>query len=496
LNAFLRHMSVRIWIAVLSGGLILFALMPLWQRVMGMAWISPPVVLVMAGCFGLAGWGMNQWGAALIRRQIAEAAVWERAGMISQAEAAFERARSTYDSFWLSPLLRRRMADGITRRLARFHLAQPVLSRNGQAMVGAYIHLHPEDEEVARSWLEETLRRDGHTREDHMLAERIGAALSDRVPIQRLLMQFYLLDGRSDFQAMQTYRRVWENHEELPDDLIRPLVRLLFNESYLNDWALRVYLKGYALGDAYCLEGIAAGLEHLRPNADNRKDLEMAGKIVSALDEPHRRKLMHNIKPARRAPAPVEKQSVLTDSVQWDEPDGESDEAPAAGLMAAVREAVAGAFKRIPELPVIRRHIGSMLRSVRMPARAYRMAGLVAVIAMVGIVATVGWNMLGRRPVQPAAPEPVSEIVLPAPVIDPFTIQVAAYLKPEDAQRYVERLKQQQVDAFWTKAASSNRTWYQVKVSHFATKEEARQYGEVLKSKGLIDDFYVANYSP
>lgn len=496
MNAFLRHMSVRIWIAVLSGGLILFALMPLWQRAMGMAWTSLPVVLIMAGCFGLVGWVMNQWGTALIRRQIAEAAVWERAGMISQAEAAFERARSTYDSFWLSPLLRRRMADGITRRLARFHLAQPVLSKNGQAMVGAYIHLHPEDEEVAQSWLEETLRRDGHTRDDHMLAERIGAALSDRVTIQRLLMQFYLLDGRSDFQAMQTYRRVWQNHEELPDELIRPLVRLLFNESYLNDWALRVYLKGFALGDTYCLEGIAAGLEHLRPNADNRKDLDMARKIVSALDEPQRRKLLHKIEPVRRAPAPDEKQSILTDRAQWDEPDGELDEEPTASRVAAVREAVVGAFKRMPELPALGQRIGSMLRSVRLPARAYRMAGVVAVIAMVGILATMGWNMLGRRPVQSAAPEPVSEVILPAPVIEPFTIQVAAYLKPEDAQRYVERLKQQQVDAFWTKAASSNRTWYQVKVSHFATKEEARQYGESLKTKGLIDDFYVANYSP
>jgi hypothetical protein len=489
-------MSVRIWIAVLSGGMILFALMPLWQRVMGMAWISLPVVLIMAGCFGLVGWVMNQWGTALIRRQIAEAAVWERAGMLSQAEAAFERARSTYDSFWLSPLLRRRMADGITRRLARFHLAQPVLSNNAQAMVGAYIHLHPEDEEVARSWLEETLRRDGHTREDHMLAERIGAALSDRVTIQRLLMQFYLLDGRSDFQAMQTYRRVWENHEELPDELIRPLVRLLFNESYLNDWALRVYLKGYTIGDASCLEGIAAGLEHLRPNADNRKDLDLARKIVSALDEPQRRKLLHKIEPARRAPVPDEKQSILPDRAQWDEPDDGPDEEPAPSRVAAARAAVVGAFRRMPELPALGQRVGSTLRSVRLPARAYQMAGVVAVIAMVGILSTVGWNMLGRRPVQPAAPEPVSEIILPAPVIDPFTIQVAAYLKPEDAQRYVERLKQQHVDAFWTKAASSNRTWYQVKVSHFATREAARQYGEALKSKGLIDDFYVANYSP
>ena len=41
----------------------------------------------------------------------------------------------------------------------------------------------------------------------------------------------------------------------------------------------------------------------------------------------------------------------------------------------------------------------------------------------------------------------------------------------------------------------ANRTWYQVKVSHFSTREAAQNYGLDLKSKGLIDDFFVANYS-
>jgi septal ring-binding cell division protein DamX len=78
---------------------------------------------------------------------------------------------------------------------------------------------------------------------------------------------------------------------------------------------------------------------------------------------------------------------------------------------------------------------------------------------------------------------------------DPFTIQVAAYLKSEDARRFVDQLTAKGLEAFWTTAASADRTWYQVKVSHFATKEAARSFGLDLKSKGLIDDFYVANYS-
>ena len=102
-----------------------------------------------------------------------------------------------------------------------------------------------------------------------------------------------------------------------------------------------------------------------------------------------------------------------------------------------------------------------------------------------------GRSFFDRQPVE--VPLPVQA---PQPEVspDPFTIQVAAYLKPDDAQRFVDQLVEKGLDAFWTKAASANRTWYQVKVSHFASKEAARAYGRDLKSKGLIDDFYVANY--
>jgi cell division septation protein DedD len=86
--------------------------------------------------------------------------------------------------------------------------------------------------------------------------------------------------------------------------------------------------------------------------------------------------------------------------------------------------------------------------------------------------------------------------VKPPPVEaqDPFTLQVAAYLSLDYAKRYVADLKKQGLDAYWSTAVSGQKKWYQVRISHFATKEEALQLGESLKTKGLIDDFYVANY--
>ena len=74
----------------------------------------------------------------------------------------------------------------------------------------------------------------------------------------------------------------------------------------------------------------------------------------------------------------------------------------------------------------------------------------------------------------------------------PFTLQVAAYLKPEHAENYLEELRKQAIDAYVVKAHSNDKTWYQVRIAHFPDKAEALAYGSDLKSKGLIEDFYVA----
>jgi cell division protein FtsN len=116
-----------------------------------------------------------------------------------------------------------------------------------------------------------------------------------------------------------------------------------------------------------------------------------------------------------------------------------------------------------------------------------------AVVLIIALVAVAGWRLYPRPSSKPL-PETRQEVV-EAPVIsDPFTIQVAAYLQRDDAQQVVDQLIQAGLDAFWTHAASAHRSWYQVKVSHFASREAAQAYGRELKSKGLIDDFYVANY--
>lgn len=73
---------------------------------------------------------------------------------------------------------------------------------------------------------------------------------------------------------------------------------------------------------------------------------------------------------------------------------------------------------------------------------------------------------------------------------------MAAYLKSDYANAYVDELKGRQLDAFIAATKGKDKTWYQVRISRFATKADAIAYGEQLLTDGVIDEYYVANVSP
>jgi cell division septation protein DedD len=117
-------------------------------------------------------------------------------------------------------------------------------------------------------------------------------------------------------------------------------------------------------------------------------------------------------------------------------------------------------------------------------------------ILLVGLSAAVGVLVINTVRHLVKTETPVTQKIEKAPetITDPFTLQVAAYLKPDYARTYVEKLKKQGLDAYWREAISANKKWYQVRISHFPNKKSARDFGESLKAKGIIDDYYVANF--
>ncbi len=548
MNAVLRHFAVRLWLAATLGSLTGILWLPAWQRFLGVEWLWLAAAATLAITFAVVGWCMNRLGLFLLRRQIREAAVFERAGMDRQARASYDRVAALFDSFWLSPLQRRRSDRLAAGQMIRYHLAQAELSPVGRRILAAYFQRNPRDAAAAERWLEHLLEQGHHLPDEHDAATRVGDSLPNLEPVQRLLMRFYLASGRTDFSALQTYRRIWRvSPEPSAEETIR-LARLLLTESLLNDWALEVYLKAYAAGATECLEGIRAAVRMLRPGSANRTALAQARAVCAAAGtaapslKPYQRAAVsgggpalehhHTSEPVRleqpeaprtspaqhafqsdlRGTRPDDADEALEPESKWrfqvgppdDAPEvEESPESPHAARFAAypliLGRAALGLGRRLAS--GLRRSSDGLARAAARSnfgfpaAAAVRRAAIAATVtAAVVVIAVAGWRYLGRQS-GTVAESPAAESAPPA-VTDPFTIQVAAYVRAEDALRFTERLRKNGLDAFHSMATSANRKWYQVKVSHFATRAQAREFGEQLKAKGLIDDFYVANYQP
>lgn len=483
-NALFRHLAVRLWCTAFLGGFLGMAFMPALQRLFGLGWSVAPLLGSVALAYVAVGWCMNRVATLFIAHHLKEAAVWERAGMIPEAEAVFEKVAALFDSFWLSPRRRKIFDTQVSGRVARFYISQPEVTDHCRSIVTTYLQRHPDDRTVAEAWLTHLLSRPSRTPAENDAADCVGHALSDHDAIQRLLFRLYLADSRVDFIAMRCYRRVWIRQQAITDTELVTLARLLLNEARIDDWSLQVYLAAYHKGQKECLEGIAAAVRQLPPHADNRVDLNAAGSIADTLNGAQLETLSRHFK--RQAPLALEPAEGRSSAKEI-----------GISLGRRIFLLIAAPLRRIPVLVRVvlsggRAGIRLWIQSPGL-RKSTAIGGLALLIIVVGVAAWRLWpaSTPMTEPVQ--APAPVET---PAPVItDPFTIQVAAYLKQDDAVKYVNRLKQAGLDAFWTEAASANRTWYQVKISHFATRGQAQDYGDQLKAKGIIDDFYVANYN-
>jgi hypothetical protein len=406
--------------------------------------------------------------------------------MIREAENAFRRSAAFFDSFWLSPVFRRRNTQRLSGVLARFYLSHFAGHANTRKMLAAYLKNYPQDQAVAESWLEDLVSHEQCSDPEHEAAGRIGEALAHNKPVQRLLLQFYLANGRVDFQAQQTYRRVWKEQQPLADELVRDLARLLLNESIVTPWALQVFLKAYQSGETSALEGIAACLRLLPTGEESRGDLAAGRQAVAHLSVDQLEQLGGRFRPPDDEP--VEEAGTQAEPAErmpsaWDELQRQVQRQ---GLRAAGW--TRGALAKLPSRSLAFRRMLTQVLKLRYLWYALGLASAGGLLTLLVV--------LVRPAPEPATPE--TSATAPAqvqPVVaDPFTIQVAAYLKVQDAQAFVDQLIANKLDAFWTKATSAHRTWYQVKVSHFANREAAHRFGQDLKAKGLIDDFYVANY--
>ena len=477
--SFLRHISIRIWIAFLLGGVVCLWVLPGLQARVGLGGNLPAAAAIWLLFFAATGWVLKRWALGAVDRLMAEAGAFERDGMYPEAESALQRAAAVFDSFLMPPFVKRRRAGELGARLARFYLARSRRDAASQEFLVAYLNANPQDEVVAEHWLHQ-IESSGGLKEDHQeLAARIGEAQPKNKYIQSTLAGFYLLLERTDFSALQTYRRACDAAAPAAPEFIDELARLFVKERRADEWALDIYLQALARNGerSDCLSGVAACVQWVPAAGRNQPLLQKAQRHLAGIDADTLKTMRAGFNP----PAPPQASRRVRRRIK-----------PGDRLAAAARALVdylAAPIRWSFSLAIKTRQFIQHSRKARRALTGVLLAGLALAVAGL-VVNTIGHLTVAEPPAGEKAPPPAQAIV----IADPFTLQVAAYLQPESARRYVQLLKGRGVDAYWSEAVSGEKKWYQVRVSHFATKQSARDYGEKLKSEGIIEDYYEAYY--
>lgn len=447
----LKLLNAGLWIGLATVGLGGLPFLPAVHRLVGAEGMPLLAAAALAAAALAGGWAVRRRALAALRRRLREAERLAAEGFPEEAEDVLEEAFSLLDRAGVSAAARRRALAEIGGRRARLLLDRPRPSVEEEAFLRRYLAAHPDDHGAARRWLTRVAGR-GMRLEDEEAINRIAAAHPDRPDIQAAIAGIGAGPHRPGRAAAG-----------VPSPAIPRILA--------------------------------------PPEAENRKGtgpLERppapapaaAGpRLVSAARLPEGAEEGGEAEPRFRAfAAGAEEEGEEPPPTLW--------RRPAAGpfllRLGAAGAAAVRLFARLlgeAALPV--RRVGSFLLRPA-PRRVLLAAAALAGIALgvrLGLESLTGPPPEG--PLPGAAPQPAGE-TLPA-AVQPFTLQVAAYLKEESALRRVEELRQRGLDAYLSTAERGGKRWYQVRVSHFADPQSAREAGRALRDKGWIEDFYVAN---
>jgi hypothetical protein len=459
--------------------LVCLALLPGFSAMAGIDWIVLPAFAILIGAYFLIGRLMNRMGSRKIEHLLQEATSWERAGMDKEAQKSFAKAMALVDGFLMSPRQNQRQGARLLSTLTHYYLSQSSLGPRADATVMAYLSAQPQDSEAALRWLQSVMEEEAYVRDHHDLAQLIANAQPQHQVLQQLIGRYFLAAARTDYAALQVYRRVLGQAGPQAEELALTLGEIFLGQGRRDEWALEIYLAAGRMHPERetWRKALVGCLDAVRETEQSRPFLQQAKKALAGLDAQVLQTLRRDF---------VRPRAVSDDEPPMAQrrPVKKIGQRLSAGWMALIILArrTIGALGSMGHRLILVQHLKSWLKRACM-------AGL-AVGLGIFLASTLSHLKQSRPlPEQKATTEPA-----PPPVSDPFTLQVAAYFKQEDAQHFVERLKANGLDAYFTEALSGQKKWYQVRVSHFPDQETARRYGESLKAKRIIDDFYVANY--
>ncbi|MDL2269970.1 SPOR domain-containing protein [Desulfosarcina sp. OttesenSCG-928-G17] len=497
---FFKYIAARLWTGLFFGGLATFAVLPLIPGPTGIKWAVIPGLLLCVAAFWLADRIFSVIGDVQFNRLMREVTAWERAGMDREARQILAKAESAANSFLFSPGSRKWANGRLMARIARLELASGLSDAVSENVVAMYLRRFPQDRDAAVRWLDGVLA--GQTEDSgihqpapdqiHDIAARIGRAHTGDLVIQQMLARFYLLTRRCDFDALHTYQILMDGREPVPEPLVNDIADLFLSCHRADSLALQVYLAVHRTGnrDIRLLSGIAACRRMIRETDLSLPFLEQADAALADFTPFQQRDMAevflpderHETEVVRRRPGRWRRPQ-FSFGVLW------------ASIIRRIREG-SSAWRKNVVVPEWREFFNPVVRKrIRMGV-----LGVSALVFCVLIINTIlyftGTPHLAELPPPPATPLFSQAATAPVqdPVTDPLTLQAAAYLKEADARKFVDRLKNRGIDAYWTWTVSGDKTWYQVRISHFKTKADARAYGDALKARQIIRDYYITNY--
>ena len=479
----LKHIAFRIWGTVLLAGLASLWLLPVLHFGLEPAWAPVSAAALALVTFLLLGWLFNRLALFLADRHIEEAATWERVGNSAEAGKAYEKARAVFDSFLISPRVKQLESGRLASRLTRFYLARTDKQSYSEAFIVFYLNSHPDDAAVAKDWLRQAQAADGLATGYHDTAARVGEALASNRTIQHLLARLYLSENRTDFPALQTYRRATGGHGRAARAIAKDVAHLFLKEGRADEWALRLYLQAGADDPPgqEMLNGIAACVHWIPETARNRRLLEIGRQYLEGLTAEQMAMMRVGFTPPKPVETPF-KRSRLGAFI------ARVFRVVSIGLTQMASLAMRVPRAGISQVQTLLGRIGQS--SLTRPILNWAAVTLLTVVVLILIINTIRHLAWTESPAKPAA------IPVEKTIAGRFTLQVAAYLKKQHADKYVTQLRASKINAYRVETTRHNKKWYQVRVAHFADKASARAYGQSLKKQGLIDDFYVANYDP
>ncbi|WP_022667249.1 SPOR domain-containing protein [Desulfospira joergensenii] len=447
---YLRNISVCLWVSSLFSIPFSFLALPWIRQVL--TGVTPGAGLIGVAIFfyGLTTTGFHFLGRKMILNFIREGTIWEQAGIIEKARKRYGAAVRVYDSFLLFPLSGEATGKKLIHALAKFSLGPGAGNfAHGRRASCLYLRANPEDSVLAELWLRRFLdnlgdRGEPEDSELELLTSLAELHRADETFLSLLAGAFLAL-GRTDTSARLLYSRV----------LGRPRLRKTFEDKI--DLLLGPSPQGTPDGER--------GLGDFIPiTADQAYD-EIPIRSGPAKKEPGilfiRKALIRSWNLFTRAGARGVKFLKASGRV----------------LVSILRSFTAFALAAVDQTRQ-REKSGPYIRA--------GILGGMAVFLLIFVINTISHMQ------HPSGMEKGAQVI-EAQIPKPFTIQVAAYLKPSHADRYLTVLNKKDLDAFVEKVKGGGKTWYVIRISRFPDKKSAEAYGNQLKKQKIIEDFFVCN---